>query len=358
LVTISLMPDYLSQAYPRLAGALRRLPLAELPTPLENRVLRLGDLEVAVCIKRDDVSGRLYGGNKVRKLEYLLQRAREQNATRIATFGTVASNHAVATAIYTDALGLDCLCFLSHQSRTASAAVALNTHLHLGTRVVCIGGDRAGRLATLRRHLPGQKTWVIPAGGSCWLGAVGFVNAGLELAAQCAAHEAPVPDRLYVANGTMGTAAGLAVGLALAGLMTEVHAVRVTHQFVANPAAMQRLIGKTAAMLRRIDPSVPADTARRTRVCFRDGFFAGGYAQSDAATDTAIGLAREQLGLNLEATYTGKAMAALVADARRGDLDGKSLLFWNTYSSRALPAGAGIPADTAALPAEFLRYFS
>lgn len=352
------MPDYLCQAYPRLAGSLRRLPLAELPTPLEARELRLANRAVAVCIKHDDVSGRLYGGNKVRKLEYLLQRARERNATRVATFGTVASNHALATAIYAKSLGLDCLCFLSHQSKTASAAVALNEHLHLGTGIVRIGTDRSERLATLRRHLPGQKTWVIPAGGSCWLGAVGFVNAGLELAAQCAAGETPLPDRLYVANGTMGTAAGLAVGLALAGLRTEVHAVRVTHDFVANAAGMDRLINKTAAMLRRIDPSVPADSAQRARLRFRNGFFAGGYARSDAATETAIHLAREQLGLDLEATYTGKAMAALIADAGRGELDGKSVLFWNTYNSRVLPAGAGIPADTTALPAEFLRYFS
>ena len=352
------MPDYLSQAYPRLAGTLRRLPLARLPTPLENRSLRLGDRDVAVCIKHDDVSGTLYGGNKVRKLEYLLQRARERNATRVATFGTVASNHALATAIYADALGLDCLCFLSHQAKTAGAAVALNMHLRLGTRVVRIGGERAERIAILRRHLPGQKTWVIPAGGSCWLGAVGFVDAGLELAAQCAAGEAPVPDRLYVANGTMGTAAGLAVGLALAGLSTEVHAVRVTHDFVANPAAMARLIAKTAAMLRRIDPSIPADTPRRARLIFRDGFFAGGYARSDAATEAAIGLAREQLGLDLEATYTGKAMAALVADARQGELAGKSLLFWNTCNSQPLPAAGPVPRDAAALPAEFLRYLS
>lgn len=352
------MPDYLCQAYPRLAGVLRRLPLAALPTPLQTRSLRLGDRDVAVSIKRDDVSGRLYGGNKVRKLEYLLQRARERDATRVATFGTVASNHALATAIYADALGLDCLCFLSHQAKTASAAVALNLHLQLGTHVVQLGGNRAERVATLRQHLPGQRTWVVPAGGSCWLGAVGFVNAALELAAQCAAGEAPVPDRLYVANGTMGTAAGLAVGLALAGLSTEVHAVRVTHDFVANPATMSRLIGKTAAMLQRIDPSLPADLARSTRLRFRDGFFAGGYARSDTATETAIDLAQEQLGLDLEATYTGKAMAALVADARQGELAGKSSLFWNTYNSQALPAQTGIPAATAALPAEFLRYFS
>ena len=351
------MPDYLGLAYPRLARALRRVPLADLPTPVAPAVLQVGGTTVAIAIKRDDVSAGLYGGNKVRKLEYLLQRALERRATRVATFGTVASNHALATAIHARALGLDCLCFLSHQAPTASAPAVLNSHLRLGTEIVHIRGQRAARIATLRRHLPGEKTWVIPAGGSSWLGATGFVAAAFELAAQCAAGETAIPDRVYVANGTMGTAAGLAVGLALAGLSTEVHAVRVTHDFVANRAAMQRLVQKTVTMLNRLDPEVPADTAARTRLCFRDEFFAGGYAHTDTATDAAVATARDQLGLLLETTYTGKAMAALLADASRADAADLRLLFWNTYSSRPPPAPAGLPEESSGLPAEFLRYF-
>lgn len=352
------MPDFLGQAYPRLASALRRVPLADLPTPLDTRTLRSGGNTVALAIKRDDLSAEPYGGNKLRKLEYLLQRALDRRAGRVATFGTVASNHALATAVYARALGLDCLCFLSHQAPTATAPVVLNRHLQLGTEIVQIRGQRANRIATLRRHLASERTWVIPAGGSSWLGAAGFVAAALELAAQCAAGESAIPDRIYVANGTMGTAAGLAVGLALAGLPTEVHAVRVTHDFVANRAGMLRLVRKTVAMLNRLDPAVPADTAARTRIRFRDEFFAGGYAHTDAAIDAAVGTARDQLGLELETTYTGKAMAALLADASSAAAAGLKLLFWNTYNSRPLPATPALPEDRSRLPTEFLRYFS
>lgn len=349
------MPDYLGLAYPRLARALRRVPLADLPTPVAAAALQVDGRTVALAIKRDDLSSRTYGGNKVRKLEYLLQRALDRRAERVATFGTVASNHALATAIHARALGLDCLCFLSHQARTANTAAVLNNHLRLGTEIVQIRGQRAARIATLRRHLPGKKTWVIPAGGSSWLGTTGFVAAAFELAAQCASGETAIPDRIYVANGTMGTAAGLAVGLALAGLPTEVHAIRVTHDFVASRAGMQRLVEKTVGMLHRLDPAVPADAAAGTKLRFRDEFFAGGYAHSDAATDAAVATARDQLGLVLETTYTGKAMAALLADARRADAAGLKLLFWNTYNSRPLQE---LPVDGSGLPAEFLRYFS
>ena len=155
----------------------------------------------------------------------------------------------------------------------------------------------------------------------------------------------------------MGTAAGLALGLALAGLRTEVQAIRVTHDFVANRKAMRKLIEKTAALMHRHDPSVPADLSARVRYRFRDEFFAGGYAKSNAETDFAVAKARDELGLALESTYTGKAMAALLHDHERGVTGSSPVLFWNTYNSRPLAVDRSLPEDRSALPGEFLRYF-
>jgi D-cysteine desulfhydrase len=194
-------------------------------------------------------------------------------------------------------------------------------------------------------------------GGSNWIGAAGFVNAGLELSDQIAAGKIDEPGCVYVANGTMATAAGLALGLALAGRATEVHAIRVTDTFIANPAAMQRLIAKTALLMNRFDPSIPADLADRTRLRFRDDFAGDGYAKTNAAVDRAIAVARDDLGLELETTYTGKAMAAMLHDLDHSRCAGKPVLFWNSYNSRILPAGTGKPGENAPLPAEFLRYF-
>ena len=313
-VTIHVMTDYLGQAFPELAQRLPKTSLADLPTPVTESVLTLGSQQRSIAIKHDDLTGQLYGGNKVRKLEYILQRARDRHAKRVATFGTVASNHALATALYASALNFGCTCFLSHQANAVKAPVALNMHLRNNTELVHYGGGRADRVQTLRKHLWNRHAWVIPMGGSSWLGAVSFVNAGLELADQVAAGDIAAPERLYVANGTMATAAGLALGLALAGLHTQVHAIRVTHEFISNRAAMQRLIAKTATFMRRFDASIPADLANMTRLCFRDEFFGDGYARSNSATDRAIEIARDQLGLALDMTYTGKAMAALLHD--------------------------------------------
>ena len=351
------MADPLCQAYPLLCERLQKTPLAELPTRVEQRPVTLGNRRFEIAIKHDEATSDVYGGNKIRKLEYLLHRAEERRAKRVATLGTVASNHALATAVHANRLGFECTCLLSHQHKTLQAALALNMHLKLGSEIVCYGGDRAKRVAAMRKHLQGRDTWLIPMGGSSWLGVVGFVNAGLELAAQVRAGEVPSPDRLYVANGTMATAAGLALGLAAAGLDTEIQAVRVTHERIANPDAMRRLMTKTVTLMNRLDANVPPHLADEARIRFRDEFFGDGYAQPTPAGGQAIALASEQFNLQLDSTYTGKALAAALHDLQQTELKGKHMLFWNTYGGTRLPVSTDKPHDTSRLPAEFLRYF-
>lgn len=330
--------------------------LADLPTPVRRHSMEHAGRRVEMFVKRDDLTGDVYGGNKLRKLEYLLHRLRVRERRLVGTFGTVASNHALATAICCRRLALPCVCFLSHQRATPSAGRALNMHARLGTKVVPWGGEYSARLAVLREHLWRRDAGVIPPGGSSWLGTVGYVEAGVELAAQIAGGGLPRPDRVYVATGTMGTAAGLALGFALAGLSSEIHAVRVSHTWLCNEHALSRLVQKTAGMLHRLLPAFPAQLDRRVNLRLRHEFFAGGYAATDAATEEAIRLADEQLGLTLEGTYTGKAMAALLADLARDPASG-GILFWNTCNGRVLPVASRAPLDPATLPPEFRRYF-
>lgn len=350
------MSNHLADSFPLLAARLQRVPLAELPTPVSTVRVRTGSGRHDVAIKHDNLTGAEYGGNKVRKLEYVFQRANHRRAKRLATFGTVASNHAVATALYARQQGFACTCFLSHQTRTPNAERALRFHMQNGTELVRYGGSRDERLRTLRQYLHGRCAWLIPLGGSSWLGSVGFVNAGLELAAQIETGEIECPERIYVALGTMGTAAGLTLGLALAGLDIETQAIRVTDKMVANRPNLERLQRKTATLMHALDPAIPSDLATRCRIVIRDEFFASGYAYSNETTERAIDFAHEQMALDLEATYTGKTMAALINDLDHG-FNGP-VLFWNTYNSRALPIDENEEQDLGALPAEFSRYFA
>ncbi len=345
------MTHYLDTVLPGVGMRLGKVPIADLPTPVEP-VRVVGR---TLWVKHDDVSGPVYGGNKIRKLEYILHRAKARNATRVATFGAAASNHALATAIVCRELGLDCTCFLAHQTKSEKVARALRIHARLGTEVIYFGGDYRRRLETLRRFAQHRNCWIIPLGGSSWLGTVGFVNAAFELAEQVARGDLPCPDLLYVATGTMGTTAGLALGLALADLPTRIQAIRVTDDRFASPAALNRLIGKTAVMLRDAGAEIPNDILTQIDVTYRDEFFAGGYAKFDDATVAAVDVARRDAGLHLETTYTGKAMAAILSDIQSRDLRDKNILFWNTYNSRPLPDAGD--ADISSLPGEFDSYF-
>ncbi len=349
-------PDLLQIRFPGLTTDLPRVPLASLPTPVRDAELAIGTCRRRISIKDDGCSGEPYGGNKVRKLEYLLGRIDRERVDRVATYGTVASNHALATAIYTRGLGLQPICFLAHQTRTPLAATALARHLQLGTELVPFCGNRSARIGIQRRILQGRRATVIPMGGSSWTGCVGFITAGLELSKQIDAGLLPCPDRVYVATGTMGTAAGLALGLALAERPVTVHAVRVSDTTIANPRVLERLLQKCCYMLHRLEKRFPEDLYRQARIELRDEFFGPGYARSTPETDAAITAAGEQARVCLEATYTGKAFAALLSDLRDASIGNVRCLFWNTYS--AIPQVVDPPPDPAQLPAEFHRYFS
>jgi 1-aminocyclopropane-1-carboxylate deaminase/D-cysteine desulfhydrase-like pyridoxal-dependent ACC family enzyme len=241
--------------------------LASLPTPVREVAVQLDSGERKLSVKYDDQTGVIYGGNKVRKLEYIFPRARDKKCGRLATFGAVGSNSALATALYARQAGFDCTCFLMHQAKTEQIPATLNMHIQNGTELVRYGGAYNKRVQTLRDNLWGRHAWVIPMGGSSWRGTVGFVAAGLELAEQVAAGEIPRPDRIYVGTGTMGTAVGMALGLAIAEFDTEVHAVRASVTEITNEHLMQNLADKTVMMMRTPTQFRPTSRAGQTSNC-------------------------------------------------------------------------------------------
>jgi 1-aminocyclopropane-1-carboxylate deaminase/D-cysteine desulfhydrase-like pyridoxal-dependent ACC family enzyme len=347
--------DQISIRCPRLGRGLGREPLAALPTPVRTVGFPCSSGKKTITIKCDDLTGSLYGGNKVRKLEYALWPARVRGKRRVATFGAAGSNHALATALYAKSIGLGCTCFLSHQAAAPEIARTLHTHLANESTIVYFGGTGAKRLAILRKQLWHRDYWVVPAGGSSWRGTVGYVNAGLELASQIENGELAAPDRIYLATGTMGTAAGLAIGLAIAGLECQVEAVRVSVTSICCEKLLRQLVRKTIEMMHRLDASISTGLVNKVNIRLRHSFFAGGYAHRNIETDDAVKFAADSLGLKLETTYTGKAMAALLRDARA--TRDEHLLFWNTYNSMPLPAAADT-ISTDRLPQEFHRYLS
>lgn len=328
--------------FPRLRSRLPHVSLAELPTPVEpmwRLAARLGITNLYV--KRDDITAPLYGGNKVRKLEFLLAEAVRPGCKEVMTFGCAGSNHATATAIYANQLGLRSISMLLPQPNAHSVRTNLLVSHRFGAELNYyessedLGKDMPRVFA---RHVreAGVEPMVIPAGGSSPLGVAGYVNAALELAAQVGEGLAPRPDLIYVAAGTAGTSVGLKLGFKFAGLKTDVRPVRVTGETFVNAPAMVELFHDTNHLLHEKDDSVPPLDFTEEETLIRHDFYGGNYAEYTQESVSAMKIVHETEGIRLEGAYTGKAFAALLADAAGGLLHGKNVLFWDTYNSRDL----------------------
>jgi len=356
----------LFRAWPVLAAKLPHVSLTERPTPVDRlRELERSTGADALYVKRDDLTARAYGGNKVRKLEFLLAAARASGADSVLTFGAAGSNHALATAVHARTLGLRSISMLVPQVNARSVRRNLLASWQAGAELLHYA-DETSLKADLSRQLArreattGRAPFVIAGGGSSALGVAGFVDAALELKEQVAAGVLPPPERIYVALGTTGTAAGLRLGLDVAGIDARLIAVRVVHPDIGSPARTARLYAETAALLNEADARFPRPTLDPTSLIVRHEYYGGQYALYTQVAVAAAARAREAAGLELECTYTGKAFAAFLDDAASGALTGPAL-FWLTSSARSSSALAAVDGLDAmayrALPREFHVYF-
>jgi len=347
-------------------AALARLPrhaLTTLPTPVLplERLARRCNLG-SLWIKRDDRSGSLYGGNKPRKLEWLLGSARARGRHAVITFGGIGTHHGLATAICARDAGLRTVLVLIPQPVTDHVLHCLlldhaaGAELHLATSVAGVAATGLRLCAT--GLMGGRPLAIIPTGGSNAVGAVGYVNAAFELAEQVRAGAMPAPDAIFVPLGSGGTVAGLTLGCRLAGLRSRIVAVLVTDILPPSPRRLAGLARATLRRLRRVSPEVPSVDIAPDDIAVVGDYLGAGYGAVTEGGVAAQRLLAEEEGLTLETTYTAKCLAALLDLAARPPYRDQTVLFWNTYSS-VDPAGAlGRLPDWRELPAPFHRFFN
>jgi D-cysteine desulfhydrase family pyridoxal phosphate-dependent enzyme len=312
-----------------------RIALGHGPTPLE-RLERLSDHlgGAEVWIKRDDCTGLAFGGNKVRKLEYLLGEARARGHDAVVTVGGVQSNHARQTAAAAARLGLRCELVLPRlvarggdYERTGNVLLdeLLGARLHV-VDVAEVAVRVTAVLEDIRRA--GGSPAFFPAGGSTTVGALGYVRAAVELATQLA--DAGLRfDRIVLAVSTGGTLAGLVVGGGLAKSSIAITGVAVSGPAAAARAATEPLIAGAAEQLRMVAPAGGWE--------IRDGYLGDGYGRATAEMKEAVTTCARLEGLLLDPVYTGKAMACVFDLARGGELGrGERVLFWHTGGTPAL----------------------
>ncbi len=313
-----------------------RVPLGQLPTALEpaprlGRAIGLPNL----WFKRDDNTGLALGGNKARKLEYLLAEAQAQGADVLLTTGGLQSNHARMTAAAACRLGLEAILFLCNPDPGEARGNLLLDRL-LGAEIRFLPGlsleemhgamgDEADRLAAR-----GRRPYIIPVGGSTPLGCLGYVRAVRELAAQ-AREQGTRIDAMVAATGSTGTLAGILLGARVYLPEARVYGVSVSSRRELGQEWCARIIAEAAGLLELEYRPEPQE------IPIWDDWLGPGYGVPTREGMEALRLAAASEGYLLDPVYTGKALAGVRGLAGRGELRREeTVVFWHTGGAPAL----------------------
>ena len=337
---------------PDLAKRTPWTPLAHVPTAVEP-CDAIGEWLGArgssrVFMKRDDLVSPLYGGNKVRRYEYVLADAKARNARRIVTVGGLASTQAMATTLFGRALGFEVCVVLFDQPVTRFARDSVRGFIANGAEVVYGGNYLMTGLRAWRAMHQGKDNYFIMAGAAGPLANLGYVDAMLELAKQVERGEMPRPDVIVLPTGSSGTLAALALGAAHLGWETEIIGVRITPAIACNRLTVGAVIRSTDRYLAARDPRWKPMRAS-VHYSLYGGAIGPGYGHPTPAAIEGAAQNEVLTGARGEVTYSGKALAGLrelLAEPRHRD---KVFLVWNTLSKvRPVPdASTPIPASLA-----------
>ena len=319
---------------------LPRFPLAQLPTPLESlpRLSReLGGPEL--LIKRDDQTGLALGGNKTRKLEFLVGQALEQGADTLVTAGAAQSNHCRQTAAAAAKAGLKCELILNGRKPELPNGNLLLNQLLGATEHWIERPQRAAKLSELPEQLraQGRQTYVIPVGGSNGVGATGYVLAMMELAEQLRATQQRV-DHIVFGSSSGGTQAGIVLGAQVVGFAGQLHGLSIDKD---DPEHEEYEI-EVAQIANKCASYVGAEARfGRQDIKVAYGYMGEGYGVVGDLEREAIRLMARCEGIILDPVYAGRAFGALVDLIRKGAFKrGETVLFWHTGGTPALFAYA------------------
>ena len=323
-----------------------RLHFAHLPTPLEP-MTRLTEALGGpnLWIKRDDCTGLSSGGNKTRKLEFLMADAQKNKADVIITQGATQSNHARQTTAIAAKMGLACHILLENRTGFENDDYVYNGNVLLdqlhGSTISerPAGTDMNAAMEELAQQIrdDGKNPYVIPGGGSNEIGALGYVNAAIELMTQ-ANDRSLLIDHLVHATGSAGTQAGLVVGMEGMNSGIPVYGVSVR---AAKPDQEENVFG--LAQRTSVYMGLDADLVKREKVVANSDYVGDGYGQPTASMAEAVKMVAQYEGILLDPVYSGKGFAGLIDLIRKGHFKkGENVVFLHTGGSISLFGYPGV----------------
>lgn len=331
-----------------------RVKLGFFPTPVHKLEKLSKKLGVELYLKRDDLTGiNVYGGNKMRKLEFLLGDAISQGAKYVITFGATQSNHAMQTATACRICDLKPILFLlsivTPDENDLRGNMLLDKIVGAEVNIVSSEGKpifeglKLSRLQSEKRirelEEQGHKCYVIPAGGASPVGTIGFISGFVELMDQMNKMDIQL-DYIGHASGSGGTLAGLAAGKKLVESKTNILSFRVSEKPKEHPETVASLANDALNLL-GVDKMVNPDDLN-----FDSNYLGEGYEiPTDASTEALKLLARTE-GILIDPVYTAKAFSGLLDYIRKGIIpEGSKILFWHTGGTTALFAEKQIIGD-------------
>jgi L-cysteate sulfo-lyase len=316
-----------------------RLRFAHLPTPLEPmaNLSRLLD-GPNIWVKRDDCTGLAGGGNKTRKLEFLMADAEQQGADTIITQGAVQANHARQTAAIAAKLGYECYLLLENRTGSddpdflANGNVLLDDIYNARLSDFPAGTDMNQEMLSLSEELraAGKKPYIIPGGGSNRIGALGYVNAAYELVGQCNDQGLKV-DHIVHATGSTGTQAGLVTGLTAIHSGIDLMGISVRAPKEAQEENVYRLACETAEFIGS------SAALNRSDVVANSDYVGEGYGMPTDGMIEAVEMTARHESILLDPVYSGKGMAGLIDLVRQGFYRREeNIVFIHTGGAQAL----------------------
>ena len=351
----------LFQAYPQLEKTIAHIEICNLPTPIQL-LDRFGKAvnHTGLYIKRDDLSGDLFGGNKVRTLEFLLAAAHRDGGN--IAIGLAGTSMALASNIYARHLDIPLKTILLRQTHTQEAQKNLRYFQYLNADIFQAESfahvdELIGRIvqeaAEAHHHGPHIMQPSKP------LGMCGYINAAFELKQQIDNGDVPEPDYVYIPMGLLGTSTGIMLGLKAVGLKTQVVCVPVMplteQKALETKQNMIALFSEAATFLKDRANDFPELSITVDDIEMRHTL----PEQMDAHIHKILHWQQQfddLEGISLDTSWTGHAIVRLVEDLESGQLDNKTVLYWHTYNSRRYP-DAVAEIDYKQLPQTFWHYF-
>lgn len=318
---------------------IKRVSLGIFPTPIQ-RLLNLEEFlenKANIYMKRDDLTSNIYGGNKVRKLEFTLAKILSEKSNRIITGGGIGSNMTLAISAFAQKYNIKVNSVLFEQP--------LNTHVKNNLLLnsffdneICYCKNYFGlSIRLIERFIfysikDKKLPYLIIPGDSNPLSNLGYVNAVFELKKQIESNILPEPDFIFVSAGSCGTTAGLLAGLKLAGLKSKIIGVRVSEPIVANKKNIIKMANKTLAYISKYTKNKIVEYVANDDFEILTNYLGKGYGYSIPKLDETISFLQLKEGIKLDPTYTAKTMLALIDFVRNSDKK-YNILFVNTLNS-------------------------